>query len=241
MKKNLTGLIDLQKIDKELHTLEALKGDMPQQVDVLRSKLAAREIEHDEKKQALVEVKKERALLESELAGHQDKQKKYQGQLYAVTSNREYDAITAEIETIGEKIDTAEEAIIVLLEQEDSLTSDIAEIEPDIPVLQEILSKKEHELDEQIRATEVEFRQWEKRREELKKDFLPAVIYQYERIRKGVGNTVLAEIHKGVCGGCHSFIPPQKRVEIRTMEQLILCEHCGRILVYSEQQETLVS
>ena len=33
------------------------------------------------------------------------------------------------------------------------------------------------------------------------------------------------------CGGCFNTITPQRRVEIASNKKLIICEHCGRIII----------
>jgi predicted nucleic acid-binding Zn-ribbon protein len=36
---------------------------------------------------------------------------------------------------------------------------------------------------------------------------------------------------RGSCGGCFNKIPPQRQLDIVTKKKIIVCEHCGRILV----------
>jgi len=38
-------------------------------------------------------------------------------------------------------------------------------------------------------------------------------------------------IKRNACGGCFNTVPPQKQVDIKKNEKIILCEHCGRIFV----------
>ena len=39
------------------------------------------------------------------------------------------------------------------------------------------------------------------------------------------------------CGGCFNKIPPQRELDIVTKKKIIICEHCGRILIPTEVQE----
>ena len=41
-------------------------------------------------------------------------------------------------------------------------------------------------------------------------------------------------IERDSCSGCHNKIPPQLQSEIRQRKKIIICEHCGRILVDEE-------
>ena len=55
----------------------------------------------------------------------------------------------------------------------------------------------------------------------------------YERIRASVNNHLaVVGIYNGdSCGGCFNTITPQRRVEIASNRKLIICEHCGRIII----------
>ncbi|MDA9121355.1 C4-type zinc ribbon domain-containing protein [Flavobacteriales bacterium] len=36
------------------------------------------------------------------------------------------------------------------------------------------------------------------------------------------------------CGGCFNKIPPQRILDISLRKKIIVCEHCGRVLVDPE-------
>jgi predicted nucleic acid-binding Zn-ribbon protein len=38
-------------------------------------------------------------------------------------------------------------------------------------------------------------------------------------------------IQRDSCSGCFNQIPPQRQSDIRQRKKIIVCEHCGRILV----------
>ncbi|MFQ5772654.1 MAG: zinc ribbon domain-containing protein, partial [bacterium] len=110
-----------------------------------------------------------------------------------------------------------------------------------IEILDENRHKKEQELTEKIKITEHEHQSYEKRRQDLISHIKKPILYQYERIRRVKGKTAVVEINKYACGGCFATIPPQKKVEIRHMDQLILCESCGRILVSKNENEVVTT
>ena len=55
----------------------------------------------------------------------------------------------------------------------------------------------------------------------------------YERIRASVHNhlAVVTVYNGDACGGCFNTIIPQRLVDIASNRKLIICEHCGRIIV----------
>ena len=54
------------------------------------------------------------------------------------------------------------------------------------------------------------------------------------RIRRSVRNGLaLVSVDRDACGGCFNKIPPQRQLDIKLHKKVIICEHCGRILVDS--------
>ncbi len=241
MKSNLLVLIELQKIDNELQTLEELKGDLPQRVKEIREELNNLSLITEANKKELEEIKRQRLHWDGDLKMFQDKLNKYREQLYAVKSNREYDAITVEIETIEQKIDETETKILELFEREEKANADVKNLQSQLIALSESLAVKEQELQQKISKTEDEFKHWQNRRQELLLHVRKPILSTYERIRRVRGRNTVAELSKYACSGCHSAIPPQKAMEIRNMDQLILCESCGRILVYYNETEVVTT
>ena len=60
----------------------------------------------------------------------------------------------------------------------------------------------------------------------------------YDRIRNSVHNhlAVVSVYNGDSCGGCFNTITPQRLLEIASNRKLIICEHCGRIIVNADFQ-----
>ena len=58
----------------------------------------------------------------------------------------------------------------------------------------------------------------------------------YERIKSSVHNHLaVVPVYNGeACGGCFNTITPQRLVDIASGSKLVICEHCGRIIVNPE-------
>ena len=60
----------------------------------------------------------------------------------------------------------------------------------------------------------------------------------YKRIRGKVANGLaVVSVERDACGGCFSQIPPQRQLDIQMHKKVIVCEHCGRIMVDSNMFE----
>ena len=92
------------------------------------------------------------------------------------------------------------------------------------------------------------FKETEKEEVALMKDSAKAekviderLLNAYKRIRSKVSNGLaVVSVERDACGGCFSQIPPQRQLDIQMHKKVIVCEHCGRIMVDSnifEEQE----
>ena len=57
---------------------------------------------------------------------------------------------------------------------------------------------------------------------------------RYERVSEGKGGMAVTAVRNRACGTCRTNLPPQTLNEIRKGLQVITCETCGRLLVWTE-------
>ncbi|RZJ75910.1 MAG: hypothetical protein EOO47_19160, partial [Flavobacterium sp.] len=58
------------------------------------------------------------------------------------------------------------------------------------------------------------------------------LLIAYKRLRKNaINGLAVVTIDRDSCSGCFNQIPPQRQLDIRQRKKIIVCEHCGRILV----------
>ncbi len=236
LENNLTALLDLQKLDLRLMELESTRGDLPQKVVSSRDEIEELEQILKTKKEELKEVEIGKSAVVLERNDSKSKLEKYQEQLYRVTSNREYDAITTEIESTSEKIDTFEIQEIEFDDRADDLISEISELENQYSSLKSGLDIYEKDLQKKLSMTNQEEEKLKKERESIIPILEKTVYSSYERVRKGKSGVAVVAIHRNACGGCYNSIPAQRVLEIRQRQQFITCEHCGRILVWQNSQ-----
>jgi len=228
---DLLKLVDLQKIDKRLMELEQIKGDLPDQIEDIKSRLFIMKEEFSKTMQDMEDTKQSIRANERDRKSLADKLKKFQDQLYSVKTNKEYDAITHEIETVEQHIEQAELNGVELLEQEEELTKDVVSLTERVSELEQHLDKKEIDLQNKLNQTEAEQKVLMSARNNIVPSIDRRLLATYERIRKGKGGIALAEIKNYICNACFTTIPAQTVVEVRKMEKLISCEVCGRILI----------
>ena len=51
-------------------------------------------------------------------------------------------------------------------------------------------------------------------------------------MRKNFKNGLaVVKVNRNACGGCFNTVPPQRQMDIASHKKIIVCEHCGRILI----------
>ncbi|MCF6237646.1 MAG: C4-type zinc ribbon domain-containing protein [Candidatus Marinimicrobia bacterium] len=231
MKNVLKSLIDLQEIDRQLFEIDEKKGSLPEQVEKLESQ--AESIKSDLRNTQLTLDKNQKELLgiNGTLMDAAEKVKKYQDQLYLVTTNREYDALTNEIETVKSGMVEMEARQLVLETEIEELEGTMASSEQQSTDFLAQLEANRDELKEKSDLTDVRQKELELQREELTKNIGQRYLRKYDRILKARRRAVVA-IERSACVGCHKQLSPQVVYEIQQMDSLIECENCGRILVH---------
>ncbi|MBD3223953.1 MAG: hypothetical protein GF313_04445 [Caldithrix sp.] len=236
MEQTLYGLIELQEVDNRLDELKDARGDLPLIVEELEYKLSNKKEELKNLKEELKAAKVKNNEMELAIEEARERLEKYDEQLYQVKTNKEYDAITTESEHARQKMEESKN-------ERDNIQYTIEEIEERITELESETDKLEGELEEnkselkvKLEGTAEEENLLKQERSIIVEKTNPSIVSTYERVRDARGGQGIAKINGNVCGGCFSYIPPQKVVEVKKMKQIFTCESCGRILVWDDSE-----
>ena len=232
-------LYQLQLIDDQLDELEELRGDLPNAVKDLEAKIKSFKDEIATKQKEQKASMKTRNSNEAEMEKLAENQKKFKSQLYQVRNNKEYDALTKEIDhTEGQikKLDVENDGLADLSKR---LTDQVEEIKPTLEELKIELKEKKADLKVIIKANEKEETKLRNERTEIEAEVKKPDISAYTRIRKAKRGKAVATIKRSACSGCHNIVPSQRQLEIRQNNRLFFCEYCGRILVSTEISEAV--
>jgi predicted nucleic acid-binding Zn-ribbon protein len=234
LKTLLVNFIKLQEVDNKLNTLKLQKGDLPALIEHLREDLKEKEERSSELEEKVNKMQSDRRMFEKEVEASKTQLKKYEEQLYKVQNNKEYDAISLEIDTKKAEIESLENKIIQTLEDEEELKKERTELSEEISGLETQHQENQKELEEINLQTQEEEVRLRHERKKISRLFDDRYLRLYERIRQAKDGLAVAPIKRSSCGGCFSSIPPQRIVEIREAGRLHTCEHCGRILIWVE-------
>lgn len=234
MLDRLKTLYELQNIDDQLDELEELRGDLPLSVEELQTKIKGIKDDISAKEKLKKESLSKREENEMESEKLKENQKKFKAQLYQVRNNKEYDALTKEIDHSEELLKKIDAENDLLADASKKLSEEIEEVGPQLDELKDELKVKEADLKEIIKANEKEELKLRAKRAEIEAQTKKPDYDAYMRIRKAKKGKAVVTIRRSACSGCHNIVPPQRQLEIRRNAKLFFCEYCGRILVSSE-------
>lgn len=234
MEKRLTYLYALQEIDAQLQEIHDLKGDLPGIVSGLKAQIAEAKAKVKELNDQIKQLKIDRENADSDVITFGEKIEKYKSQQLQVKSNKQYDALSREIDSAEEKITKREKEMELFEGKLKNGKSDVETLTGKIEELSAELDEKEKELREVSREHEKEEAKLKQQRNKLSEKVDKPDLERYERIRKAKGGKAVVAVKRESCGGCFSRIPPQKILELRENSRLYMCEHCGRIVVSDE-------
>lgn len=238
VEEKLISLLTLQKIDSKIDEIRTLKGELPMEVKDLED-----EKEGMQTRIANIdaEIESINTFVEQKTNNKKDAAaliKKYEKQLDNVKNNREAEALNKEVEMqelemkLNEK--HIKDASFEIRERQAQRTR----AEEKIAFLEETLTSKKKELEKIIAETEKEEKDLGKDSDAAKEKVDPRMLSAYERIRNSYRNGLaVVPVLRDSCGGCFNVIPPQRQSEIRQHKKILVCEHCGRILVDNELNE----
>jgi len=229
--QKLQHLLKLQSIDSQLDEIRKVRGALPDEVRDLEDEVEGynTRIENFNKEIEVIE-----ADIEDNRIGIKDAEKlvqKYEEQQMQVRNNREYDAITKEIELQKLEVQILEKKIKEAYEKIEARKEEIqGTIDARDERVKDLESKKQ-ELDVIISESEDEEAKLQKERDKAATHIEERLLNSYNKIRDNARNGLaVVTVKRGACGGCFNITPPQRQVDIREKKKLIVCEHCGRIL-----------
>ena len=230
--EKLKALYVLQEIDTKITKINNVRGELPLEVNDLEDTIAGIQTRIEN---YLNEVKTMEDTINEKKNLMKDANaliKKYGTQQNKVRNNREYDSLTKEIEFQNLEIQLAEKRIKEFKANIVSKNEIVEQTQAELKERKTDLKHKKAELDEIMEETHKEENALLKKSKAAEGSIESRLVNAYKRIRSNARNGLaVVEVDRDACGGCFNKIPPQRQLDIRMHKKIIVCEHCGRILV----------
>lgn len=239
VREQLKALIRLQNIDSRIDRIEQLRGDLPDHIQDLEDEKAGltTRIEKYRQEKAQGEVDHRRATLAIEEA--EAAIKRYEEQQLQVRNNREYDALTKEIEAQRHRITEMQTMMEELGERDSTNEVSMQESESRLSELEIQIESKREELRRVVEDTQHEQATLLDHKARAAEEVDPRYLNAYDRLRRRLRDgRAVVPLERGAAGGF--AVPPQRQVEIRQQNRIVVCEHTGRIIVDKDLFEETV-
>jgi predicted nucleic acid-binding Zn-ribbon protein len=232
VEEKLKALYELQTLHTQIDKIRQTRGELPIEVADLEDEVAGLETRIQKIKTELDELEDtivtRKNMIKEALAAI----KKYEVQLGDVKNNREYDAISKEIEIQGLEVQVSEKKIKEHTFEIQNKTEVYEKALANLSERKKDLELKRSELDTITAETEKEEAAILTKANKAEKNIEERLLLAYNRLRSNAKNGLaVVTIQRDSCSGCFNQIPPQRQLDIRQRKRIIVCEHCGRILV----------
>lgn len=234
----LKALYQLQCVDSDIDKIRVVRGELPLEIQDLEDDITGLNTRVDKYKDEL-------QTLDDSLAGSRLKKrnakvlvKKYEKQLSNIKNNREYESLSKEIEFQTLEIELCEKKEKEIKAKKLMKDEVILGTTNILKERKKELKVKNSELEEITKETKKEEKSLMRKSNKAQGIIEERLITAYNRIRTNVRNGLaVVSVDRDACGGCQNIIPPQRQLDIRMHKKVIVCEHCGRILIDAEMFE----
>lgn len=236
LQEKVALLKGLQELDIEISTYRTRIEELPNIIASLEQELQTIQNLTTRLQEQVKELEIEHKVRELKLKEEEESIKRAEEKLLVVKTNKEYEAALKEITDHRKKNSALEDYLLSLMEQLDTLRSEIKENE-------ELLAQKTSENAEQIQTLKhendditgkMEGRQGE--RATLAKSLSRDELRRYELMITRTNGPVVVRVEKGICSGCHMNLPPQLYNELMRDRDLKTCPNCSRMIYFQDEE-----
>lgn len=249
-------LVRLQYLDNQIENIVSLQKGLPEEIEALEEDLAFTSRQIESRKKIADEQLRQRTRLNEQINECRDKINSFKEKQTLARNNKEYDALSKQIEYEEKEIADAE------MKLQDIAQSTQRSQELQKKGLQLISENRYDEITEEMMPDEVLKQQLEdlktqvdQKREELESIVIETaadvaaleakvadqrnliireakrLIDKYDHLRSGTLRNAVVKLNRNACSGCNTRVPTNRHTMI-VQGGFYLCESCGRIVVH---------
>jgi predicted nucleic acid-binding Zn-ribbon protein len=237
--KVLKALVELQKIDAEILKMEKNRQHIPARLKEIDDTLEGMRRSLQQELEQLDEAEMARRMAESDLRAEKEQIKKWEARLNEVHNNRDYQALSREIESARKANLALEDEILRKMQEIEELKVSTEKKKAQLEETEKKLLAEKAELEKELVRIDAEISQQQQVRQQAAERVEKRYLQQYQLIssrRDGIAVVPVLDEH---CLGCHMGIPPQLYNLVLRGDEVRTCPHCMRIIYYEEAMKNL--
>nr|WP_198911815.1 hypothetical protein [Prosthecochloris ethylica] len=246
----------MQHLDNKIQNIVSLQKGLPEEIEALEEDIAFTAKQIEARKKIAAEHAKTRERLNDTIEHCRSKIKTFKDKQTLARNNKEYDALSKQIEYEEKEIAQADIQLqdIAQTEQkasemqekgrqliaenrydeisEDMMPDDI--LEQQLSDLRDQVEQKKEELESIIVETAGEVSALEQKISEQRtvvEKEAKRLLSKYDHLKNGNIQNAVVKLHRQACSGCNTRVPTNRHTLI-VQGGFYLCESCGRIVVH---------
>lgn len=230
IRDQIKKLIELQKVDSEIHDLKVDLKEKPELIAQLKGEFEKNRALLSGLEEKLKRIQLDRKNLELELKTKEEGITKANAKLSEIKTNKEYSAKLSEIESIKADKSIFEEKILVSYDAADAVQKEIDREKAVVGEQEKVFLSKRRKVEDEVRLMEDRIKVLGSQRKQALDGIDPNCLGRYERILQHKDGLAIAPLKGNSCGGCFMNVTQQQINAIKMHDQLVVCEMCQRIL-----------
>ena len=230
MLNTLELLVELQKIDDKIDTIDQLLISLPEQIKRHSANMDAAKLNFDNFQKEIDDKKKSRLKKEKDVEDKIEAVAKAKNKLHEIKTNQEYTAALKEIDNLTNAVAVLEDEQLELMEEVDASAGKLAELKKLLTAEEKLFSEIKAENDARIEEVKAEKETIVAKRSEIYSRVDASYAKKYDSLLKSRAGKAISELKEGICTVCNTTVRPQMIVEINTGSAIHTCPSCSRFL-----------
>ncbi len=237
MGEDLTRLAALQRHDSRIGALEQSLRDLDDGTELARKIQAAlRKLASLQEAQRQKEADTKAAELATWRIEERAKAESGRLERGETRGHKEVQEAQAHLENLASQRRRSDDSVLEAMGEVERLTSEIAELEGKVAKAKSRLTRVRETHKLETARLEQELAEAREARGPVAAEVPPALLRQYDAIRKRQGVEGLVFLTEPVCPACLTSISAQQFDRLALASQVMLCENCGRILYRNDSE-----
>jgi len=234
VQEELQNLYQLQEIDRKVYTLTKQRDDIPNQLNKMQ--------------EALQDLRGRMVLVEDQVAGanqeakgiegvldaERHKVRKWEQRLNEIRNQREYLALSREIESLKRANTDSEDKILELMKATEEFTAQADTLKEELTTNTVELEEEQVRVEGALKETDSTIENESVRRDDILPKISQPLLKKYDFIRSRRMGVGLALVKEGQCTACNMRLPPQLYNILQSGSRIDQCPSCQRIMLWEK-------
>ena len=224
-----SGVSELHSLYAKLRTVQNQLQSAPRQMKARQQITAAKQAEIDATKEKIKKLKLSADQSNLQVKTNESKVLGLKVKLNQAASNREFDALRAQVEADEMANSVLEDEILAAFEKLDRLKDELTQFEKELVTLKAAEAKLAQELADAEAGLKAKAAEYERFIAQAETVIPGDIELAYRRMVQAQGPDAFAEVEGNQCQNCFVTLPPQTLLELKS-GKIMFCKSCSKLM-----------